>query len=555
MAGEKDKLIKTDSQKQYGATDQRQEVYSYHQLLTPPNGDKHPLISSLKAHNAGPFVWSPGEAKAHKMQRGIISSIAQGAAAAIGQNIPVGHRGISYDNGKLVILGEGNHTMLSPNHKYKGTVSLACPANGNPIIDIEGQASIVFVEPGDIAVLTNGASYLKLAAGKHVVDGQSWRYLKAVKANAQLLDLGDLTVVRVPDGKIGFARHNNGDLIKLEKGEHIISKADCQFLLYKDGQPFADLGEKYIEVSPYERIRVEGNEVGVISDANGLFTILDKGIHEITDGRVNFKDYIPLSNIGLHINPEHHFRTKDGADVRVTFDINFKIYEPDEAINALCNPEECTKKGDMQKLINAWVKERAIDAMAALVSQHNTNDIIIVPDGKADIKDTGQSLQKDIREHFIEIINKSLRDKGLALDSFRLGSGLEIISPEANERLNAQVGAAAQANITKAQQESLNIQQAAENQRKLASVDVDNEVKRREVEAEIARKNSLNDAKVAQKQKKYEMLKNTLGSEGITAFLLAKQHRKATQSLGQNAQTLVVGSDAGQLLQLGGGPK
>lgn len=80
---EKEPLLqKQNSREKYGATAEQQEFYSYHQLLTAPNGNTHPLMRHLKTNNAGPFVWSPGETKAHKMPRGIISSMAQGAAAA-----------------------------------------------------------------------------------------------------------------------------------------------------------------------------------------------------------------------------------------------------------------------------------------------------------------------------------------------------------------------------------------------------------------------------------------------------------------------------------------
>ena len=531
--------------------------------LQRPNFQMHPVgvLYAKPPSHGGPFVWSPGEKKIHTMDRNLGTAVLAtiGSLSNFGRhNVPAGHFGISEDNGKLVLLGPGNHWMISPNHKYIGNISVGQPLEGNPIVNIRDQVTIVYVKEGDIAVIKLKGQYLRLLEGVHVIEGQNATYEGSYKLSESVIELGNVQIVTVLAGFIGFAYDGQGNLLKLDAGKHVLQKPDRTFSPYGNNIPFASLGERLVRKRPYLRIRVEGNEVCVISDERGEFKLLSCGVHEYFDPNVTLKDYLPLCQRTLAISKKK-FKTSDNADVKTSFDVYFDICEPALTIKSLCDPEKCKERGDLLTRISEWVQEKAIDAMAAVIVHYQSTDIAVIPDVKSIKKETNTGADdriQEIRKEFLIRLSQSLESVGIKLDSINLSTGLQIISEEAKLRVEGLIGAGAQEQLMMAEQRASLVRTDTEKQIAEIRAQIDQDVAA--INAETNQKIKISNAMAAQKaahieavtealqlKTKLNVLIDCLGMDKAFEFLQFEQHVAMNKAAFGNAKTIVTANQVG----------
>ena len=532
--------------------------------IKKPNWKEH-VISKLSAYHANQseFVWSPGEKDMHHMSRnpGTAFMAAIGSVTNFGRhNVPAGHLGLSENNGQLVLLGPGNHWMISPNHKYLGNVSIGQPVDGPPFINLRSQVMIVYVKEGDIAVVKLRGQFLRLLEGIHVIEGQNAKYERAISLSESVIELGNVQIVTVMAGFIGFAHDAQGNLLKLDAGKHVLQNPEQTFTPYNANSPFISLSERLIRKGPYLRVRVEGNEVCVISDERGEFQLLGCGVHEYFDPNVALKDYLPLSQRNLSIKPDEPFKTSDNADVKTSFDVYFEIADPATTIKSLCDPEQCKEKGDLLERISDWVREKAIDAMAAVIVHYQATDIAVIPDVKSVTNKPKAFAESDdrmhsIRQEFILRLTQSLESVGIKLDSINLSSGLQIISQEAKKRVEGLIGAGAQEQLMMAEQRASLVK--ADTEKQTAEIRAQIEQLKASRQAETQQRILISNAQANQKaaeieaetnalrlKTKLNVLIDCLGVEKAFKFVQMEQQVSATQATFANATTIVTGNSS-----------
>lgn len=132
-----------------------------------------------------------------------------------------GQIALTWNNGSPEILPPGRHSLLSP------TNSLDRVVNVNDKKIIHGPINIIRVGVGELGfgIESNTGQLVLLKTGKHVIRSATFKFDKFIQCIDPITQLGNLQLVRVETGKVGYC-YKGGQLQILRPGLHLVSPPD-----------------------------------------------------------------------------------------------------------------------------------------------------------------------------------------------------------------------------------------------------------------------------------------------------------------------------------------
>lgn len=122
-----------------------------------------------------------------------------------------------------LIYGPGRHYLLECTHSQERILDLV----SNPIIK-HGSWHIISVKLGSVGIgmdMKTGEPLI-LTTGTHVINSETFIFSKFTTLTETVTNIGELTLVRVEIGAVGYGYRSDGELQILPPGLHLISPPD-----------------------------------------------------------------------------------------------------------------------------------------------------------------------------------------------------------------------------------------------------------------------------------------------------------------------------------------
>jgi len=132
-----------------------------------------------------------------------------------------GEIALTWHNGTPEILPAGRHILLSP----ANTLDRVVPVNEKFIK--HGPIHIIRVGVGELGfgIQSNTGEPVLLVTGKHVIRSETFSFTKFINCTDDITELGNLKLVRVETGKVGYC-YRGGELQILPPGLHVVAPPD-----------------------------------------------------------------------------------------------------------------------------------------------------------------------------------------------------------------------------------------------------------------------------------------------------------------------------------------
>ena len=124
-----------------------------------------------------------------------------------------GQIGLTQYSDQPEILPQGRHVLLSPWNKFIGI------KNENDAVIIHGTIHIIKVQAGELGygVDMQSGHPILLTQGEHIIDSNTFEWVKFITLREPLTALGKLTVIRVDTGYVAYC-YKQGNLVILKPG-------------------------------------------------------------------------------------------------------------------------------------------------------------------------------------------------------------------------------------------------------------------------------------------------------------------------------------------------
>lgn len=168
--------------------------------------------------------------------------------------IQEGDIGLVWYGDEPQIIGPGRHFLLAPTKRFVG---MRCLTDDRHIR--HGTIHIVFVRMGEIGIGFDCATGLPmlLTSGQHIINSPTFQFNRFSTLTKEKTPIGELSLIRVEIGDIGYGYRSNGELMILEPGLHLISPPDRYEGKLSMQLNIVQLPKGINESKDYVRIQVE----------------------------------------------------------------------------------------------------------------------------------------------------------------------------------------------------------------------------------------------------------------------------------------------------------
>lgn len=134
-----------------------------------------------------------------------------------------GDIGLSWFGNEPRILGPGRHYLIEPTHTFVKTINLIRHKHIQ-----HGSVHIIFVRLGEVGLAVDAASGepIILTSGQHYINSNTFEFKGFTKLEERVTEIGELKMVRVEVGEIGYGYRSNGKLMLLQPGLHLVKPPD-----------------------------------------------------------------------------------------------------------------------------------------------------------------------------------------------------------------------------------------------------------------------------------------------------------------------------------------
>ena len=270
--------------------------------------------------------------------------------------VPAGKIWMSTDNGQPVVLGPGEHFIVSPFHSRDREISFGAAYD----IPLHPTLRVINVPANHLAAASNNGEYVTLAPGRHVLLGAGWAIEPAVHITNDNINLGRYSIITVGVGQVGVVQ-SAGAVISLAPGRHIIDNTRERF------DKFVNLNEKRFTIGNVTCVRIDDGEVG-ISYNNGKLDVLHSGWHVLTAPQQTYKGTVSTRQrcAALHqvtVSTYDNVRIKNSSDVFYAIE-NIDILLENVDISAAKNDKE------LEDIIKTDVVARAEMTLNKIFKRH-----------------------------------------------------------------------------------------------------------------------------------------------------------------------------------------
>jgi len=137
--------------------------------------------------------------------------------------VPEGEIGLTWHGATPKILSPGRHFLWSPTHQFYGTVNILSRKHIQ-----HGSIHIVSVSLGEVGLGLDAATGdpVILTSGQHFIDSNTFEFKTFSQLETQQTRIGQLVMVRIEVGEVGYGYRGSGELMLLKPGLHLIKPPD-----------------------------------------------------------------------------------------------------------------------------------------------------------------------------------------------------------------------------------------------------------------------------------------------------------------------------------------
>jgi len=200
---------------------------------------------------------------------GMMSLVTLGYAGRKFKMVLEGDIGLAWHGQTAVIYGPGRHYLLNTDHWFVGKKTLAREKHIQ-----HGIIHIINVALGELGIGNDSATGLPviLASGQHIFNSTAFQFDRFSKLLDTKNIIGEMTLIRVELGDIGYGFHADGSIMILPAGFHLITPpARYQGNLSMQLQ-IVDLPPSVNESKDYVQIEVQADVYYKIQDPLTVLT-------------------------------------------------------------------------------------------------------------------------------------------------------------------------------------------------------------------------------------------------------------------------------------------
>lgn len=328
-------------------------------------------------------------------------------------------RSQNYSTNGSINLPESAHKYIKLADEYKtlpfyeptASCYLSAALLGIATLGIYPLTKMQVIPNDEIGLGEWGSDFTFLKPGRLILGHPTHRFRMSVKENAQLIQHGNFTRVRVQEGEYGYGINTKtGDPVILTPGTHIIDDPAFKWT------GILNLSKSKVECGNFIFIRVETGKIG-IAYINNILTILEPAIHMLkTPNR--FHCFVSTQQQIIQIS--HKVESADYISINITADIFYYIRDPHLAF---------TKAYDSVEDLTTSIKETAIATISLIVRSSTFSEIgrgaTAFP--KDDVPSLSppsyESYQKRLHDEFVEKLQQYMSNTyGIFIENIRIKS-------------------------------------------------------------------------------------------------------------------------------------
>jgi regulator of protease activity HflC (stomatin/prohibitin superfamily) len=188
----------------------------------------------------------------------LLSSICCCYAMAKMVIVPDGEIGLSWYGNEPHILGSGRHFLWAPSHSFVRSVNLLRQKHIQ-----HGSIHIISVRLGEVGLAVDAATGepIILTCGQHYIDSITFEFKGFSRLETRITEIGELKMIRVEIGEIGYGYRSNGELMLLKPGMHLVKPPDR----------FEDILSLLVEIVNIPRTMYESKDYVQIAVSAGIY--------------------------------------------------------------------------------------------------------------------------------------------------------------------------------------------------------------------------------------------------------------------------------------------
>lgn len=242
-----------------------------------------------------------------------------------------GNIGLSWEDGRPVILPEGRYQLRAPRQQF---VKVVDKMADEIRLDNENSLDIVRVRPGRLGLVWEHGKprLLPTRPEPYVLKKPAQQFVRLVSMEEEHVELGNLHVIMVTTGKRGVV-WINGKAKIINTGQWVFNEENFVF------GGCDNISTKQYSLGPFQFVTVDAGEVGV-KHTNGELEVLPAGTHCLhADLGETFHGFRSVQQEIMKIRALDVI-TLDNVDLKVDAVLTYTMADPEKALRYVHNLEE-----------------------------------------------------------------------------------------------------------------------------------------------------------------------------------------------------------------------